>query len=158
MGRNKTRSCWQVGAHLPGCGGSPRPGTLLQGCGIVSFGPCPSHSSGLKRRRKHIRGNGFGERWELGLLGRGKTVRPHGESPGDPAPLRTHLSINASLSHPSANHQALAILNVSTTHSLLSSPTTRSSSDLLQYQLSPWPPGFHSCHPPPQLQYISTWP
>lgn len=57
--------------------------------------------------------------------------------------MNTHLSINPPYPTP-ANRQTLSILSLSGTHSPLSSPMTRSSSDLL-----PWPPGAHCCHSRP---------
>lgn len=70
-----------MGAHLPGSGGLPHPGTVLQGCGTAGSCPSPAHSSGLTRHRKHIQGNDFGERKEPGLFGKEQEGEaPWGES------------------------------------------------------------------------------
>lgn len=130
-----------AGAHLAGSGGSPPPGTGLQGCGTAGCGPDPSHSSGLMRHRTHIRGSGFGERRGPGLFGEGQKGETPWESSGDQASLRTPLSINSSLAHPLANQQVLflssprSFLASASTHTLLFSvthdfPTARANNGL----------------------------
>lgn len=78
LGRSKAeRSWWQVGAHLPGSGGSPPRHTVPQGSDIAGSAPGPSRSSCLMRCRRHIQGNGHRERCAPGLIGRGT----RGETP-----------------------------------------------------------------------------